>query len=161
MRSNTGANKGNGTYDDRIVVLWLDKGGQKHASEFSANTEPSARYLPKGYGSDVDGKNGRELSQIMEGHYEYAKSKGYNGWLKGKDVLRPVRDVAAQYDVNHDGWFDAKDGTFKGKANDLLFHEGGNSMTGSAGCQTMKPADFKRFWSELGSDKASCTCSWQ
>jgi peptidoglycan hydrolase-like protein with peptidoglycan-binding domain len=153
VRSNTGWNKNKGKYDDRVVLLWLDTKGQKHALEFLANTEPSAMYLSKGYGSNVDGKNGKELSQLMEGYYEYAKSTGYSGWLKGKKVLRPVRDVSAQYDVNHDGWFDAKDGTFKGKANDLLFHAGGNNSTGSAGCQTMKPDDFERFWNELGSDR--------
>ena len=41
----TTANHGAGVYDDRIVVVWKDDKGGRHAREFNhSNTEPSAQY---------------------------------------------------------------------------------------------------------------------
>ncbi|UHQ24616.1 hypothetical protein LVB77_07995 [Lysobacter sp. 5GHs7-4] len=38
-------NQGRGEYDDRIVVVWRDANGGRHAREFNqANTEPTAQY---------------------------------------------------------------------------------------------------------------------
>ncbi len=153
--TNMNTNNGTGAYDDRIAVLWTDKQGNKHVQEFQANTEPNEYYRKQGYGNDVDGKNGNDMGQIADGHYEYQKSTGYTGWLKGKPVLRPTRPVDTQHDVNHDGMINGADAK-KDKnlpAMDMLFHAGSNNNTGSAGCQTMKGSDYKRFWDSLGDDK--------
>lgn len=41
----TTVNDGTGQYDDRVVVVWKDNQGNRHAREFNdANTEPSAQY---------------------------------------------------------------------------------------------------------------------
>lgn len=49
-------------------------------------------------------------------------------------------------DTNHDGRFTAADGIHRrGAGTSMLFHQGGNSMTGSAGCQTMNPGDYAAF----------------
>ncbi|WP_336084410.1 WXG100 family type VII secretion target [Nocardia sp. SSK8] len=43
--TNTAANGGNGVYDDKAVLLWVDERGVKHVSEYTANTDPTNRYI--------------------------------------------------------------------------------------------------------------------
>ena len=46
MLTDTRENRGEGAYDDRMVIIWqtVAKPPVKHAKEFIANTEPSAQY---------------------------------------------------------------------------------------------------------------------
>ena len=34
----------------------------------------------------------------------------------------------------------------------MLFHAGGDRGVGSAGCQTMPPDEYERFWSDVNAD---------
>jgi peptidoglycan hydrolase-like protein with peptidoglycan-binding domain len=153
--TNTRANGGKGTYDDRIVVFWNGKDG-KHVEEFMANTEPSSRYEdkwgPKKLGQDADDDGRLDLGRIPEGVHTYVKGSS----TKYGNILRSAKAITAQRDTNHDGKFNGKD-LITNKKNlevgDFLFHKGGNSMTGSAGCQTMAPAVFEKFWKSLGSQQ--------
>jgi LysM repeat protein len=141
------ANGGKGAYDDRVVVL--QKGGK--VQEFAANTEPSAQYDGR-YGADFNGDGRKELGRIAEGTVTFQKSTSSSLG----NVLRPTESHAIQRDTNHDGRIDDSDAKGKGVSTDnsFLFHAGGNSNTGSAGCQTLKPGDFQAFWNGLGGQKA-------
>jgi hypothetical protein len=140
--TNTRANGGRGVYDDRTAMLWTDAQGRKHVREYTSNTEPSARYEGR-YGVDANGDGRKDLGRLPAGHYEYRT--GHSSSL-GK-VLRPTQSVNAERDTNHDGWFRERARASAGQS--MLFHAGGNSMTGSAGCQTMSPAEYNRFWRDL------------
>jgi LysM repeat protein len=142
-------NGGKGAYDDRIVVLQANGSGGA-VKEFSANTEPSSQYDGR-YGSDFNGDGRLELGRMAEGTVSFQKS--HSGSLG--DVLRPTGALGVERDTNHDGRIDANDPRGKGQSTDnsFLFHAGGNSNTGSAGCQTLKPGDFQTFWNGLGDQK--------
>ncbi|EHR69685.1 transglycosylase family protein,LysM domain-containing protein [Burkholderiales bacterium JOSHI_001] len=142
------ANGGQGRYDDRMVLLWKDANGTKHVREYSANTEPSSRYYDKGYGADINGDGRKELGRLQEGSLRY--SVGHSAHLG--DVLRPQQAYAVTRDTNHDNQIGAGDKTSR-SGSDYLFHAGGRSMTGSAGCQTLAPGDFQDFWSALGGQR--------
>jgi len=137
-------NGGQGRYDDQTVMLWTDANGQKHVREYQSNTEPSARYRGR-IGVDADGDGRKDQGRLPAGYYEYRT--GHSDRL-GR-VLRPTQNTNAERDTNHDGLFN--DGATAGAGRSMLFHAGGNNMTGSAGCQTMKPGDYNRFWSDLNS----------
>ena len=139
-----GANAGKGAYDDRIIVLQAGKDGGK-VREFSAATEPSSQYDGR-YGGDADGDGRKELGRIAEGTVTFSKSHSD----KLGDVLRPTEAHDIVRDTNHDGRIGAGDKTVKSTDGSFLFHAGGNTNTGSAGCQTMKPGDFQSFWNTLG-----------
>lgn len=135
------ANNGKGAYDDRVVVL--QAGAQ--VREFSAATEPSSQYDGR-YGGDANGDGRKELGRIAEGTVTFSKSHSAN---LGQ-VLRPTEAHDIVRDTNHDGRIGAGDKTVQSSDGSFLFHAGGNTNTGSAGCQTMKPGDFQNFWSSLG-----------
>ncbi|MGR4862150.1 LysM peptidoglycan-binding domain-containing protein [Caulobacter sp. LARHSG274] len=143
------ANNGKGVYDDRIVVLQANSSGGA-VREFSANTEPSSQYDGR-YGEDFNGDGRRELGRMAEGTISFQKSHSANLG----DVLRPTQALGVQRDTNHDGRIDAADPRGAGRSTDnsFLFHAGGASNTGSAGCQTMRPGDYQAFWNSLGDQK--------
>jgi hypothetical protein len=141
--TNTGANNGQGVYDDKTYVMWTDQNGQRHVREYDSNTEPSGRYQGR-YGVDANGDGSRDLGRIPAGYYEYAVERGHSQF---GNVLRPTQSINAERDTNHDGRFN--DGHFGDSGRTMLFHAGGNNMTGSAGCQTMRPADYDRFWRDV------------
>ena len=149
ITSSTKVNHGLGAYDDRIVVVWRDSGG-KHAKEFKGTTEPSGKYEGKeGLDANFDGR--KDLGCLPDGTYQYQKSHSQN---LGR-ILAPCSDIFVVRDVDHDGRFTAEDkaASVQEKLNSgrsVLFHAGGNSMTGSAACQTMPPEQFKGFWATLG-----------
>lgn len=157
--TNTHANDGLGLYDDRFVVLLRDTAG-KHAAEFQGNTEPAAFYEDVGdartsrngtaVGVDVDGDGRRDLGCIPVGVYTYYKSQS----KKFGDVLRSRGAITSLRDSNHDGFFDARDSVHPDlqnglDVNDFLFHAGLPDRTGSAGCQTFPPDEYRRFWGVL------------
>lgn len=161
ITSNTRTRAGAGEYNDRLVVVWRDEGGAKHVKEFVANTEPSSRYedtpenrkIRPGKITKVsaDGDRRGDLGCLPDGLYNYKRDKsGTFG-----DVLRPISDIFVVRDVDHDGDFDAADQAASVREmlnshDSILFHKGANSFTGSAGCQTLQPAEFAKFWAALG-----------
>lgn len=125
------ANGGKGIYNDKTAVLWVDKAGKKHVEEFVSNLDPSAQYAGEGFRSD----SGR----IKAGNYKFEVSKRDNG----SDCLRPVSTVGV--DRFQGGQFRATS-----ERNDhMLFHQGADGNTQSAGCQTMAPSEWQKFWSAV------------
>ncbi len=139
------ANGGNGRYDDRMVMLWQDANGTKHVREYQGNTEPSARYRGR-MGEDANGDGRLDQGRLPSGFYEFRT--GSSSRL-GR-ILRPVEDYRVERDTNNDGVFGNDRGATSRGGNSMFFHAGGSSITGSAGCQTLAPAEFNRFWRDLG-----------
>jgi hypothetical protein len=139
-------NGGKGAYDDRIVVLQADGSGGT-VKEFSASTEPSSQYDGR-YGADFNGDGRLELGRMAEGTVSFQKS--HSGSLG--DVLRPTGPLGRRARHQPRRPIDAADPRGKGQSTDnsFLFHAGGNTNTGSAGCQTLKPGDFQRVLERAG-----------
>jgi peptidoglycan hydrolase-like protein with peptidoglycan-binding domain len=129
--TNTHTAGGGGRYDDSMAVIWHDKQGNPRVKEFRGNTEPSGNY---------DGRMGR----LRTGHYSYSLSSYH-----GNAALRMNGDSRVDRDTNHDGNFGNDGGASSMGGASMLFHRGGVNSTGSAGCQTMPPAEFDRFMSTL------------
>jgi hypothetical protein len=132
-----------GVYDDRTAVSYIDGGGNKRVREFASNTEPAARYQGR-EGEDVNRDGRKDLGRMMPGYYEYKYEKGNP---RHGDVLRPTQDMIVARDTNQDGWFN--DNQFGNARTSMLFHKGNRNDTASAGCQTMRPDDFKQFMETL------------
>ncbi|HVF51867.1 MAG TPA: peptidoglycan-binding protein, partial [Pyrinomonadaceae bacterium] len=166
--TSTHANNGRGAYDDRFVVLWRDGNGTKRVSEFRGNTEPAAYYedtpANRRAGHNVTtinagGDSRGDLGRIPAGSYTFSKEfrSGFGRAQDraGRNILKPTRDITAERDTNHDGMIDGRD-PVSNRANlssgrTMYFHRGGRGdFTGSAGCQTLRQADFDAFWQSLG-----------
>lgn len=160
VKSNSRARDGAGEYNDRLVVAWKGADGARRVKEFGANTEPSSRYedtprnrklKAKIMGLDANRDGVSDLGCLPDGLYNFEKGQS----ATYGHVLRPVSDIFVIRDINHDGDFDAEDQAASVQAllnsgRSVLFHKGGNNITGSAGCQTLKPAEFEQFWAALG-----------
>ncbi|UGT60866.1 hypothetical protein [Nocardia asteroides] len=147
------ANNGQGVYDDKAVLIWVDDHGVRHVSEYRANTDPTARYIDNPSETrDVNGDGTRELGRLPAGTYEY----GHN-WFKNKHdtvgdgnvfTMPESARVAAEYDTNHDGFFN--DSATGPGGESMFWHCGREGDVASAGCQTMPPDDWSRFTSDMG-----------
>lgn len=160
----TTARRGQGEYDDRIVVLWRDAEGQGHVREFlETTTEPSAQYdghakttpaspgfadvitRTKTEGEDVDADRVRDMGRLAEGTTEMRQTTHPRFEMPDDFSLRPTRAAVAEgsnrveRDTNGDGWFDARDvNGVQDLNNTFKIHRGGNENTYSAGCQTVR-----------------------
>jgi len=140
-----------GKYDDRIVLLWIDGDGNKRVKAFEANTEPATKTLVnKGsYGVDANKDGIKDYGRLPEGIYLYRKysSKKY------PQALRPRHDIYVDRDTNQDGYFDDKDTYTRleglNSGTTMLFHPGKTNRVSSAGCQTMHPNVWAKFWKSL------------
>lgn len=148
VTTNSKANGNKGAYDDRMVVLWTDKNGQKRVKEFlTANTEPNYRYVANGRAErDVNRDGKKELGRIGDGAYEFYK----DSWKYGNALREADNVMPALYDTNGDGNYDNRD--TKANAGGILFHQGLKDDVGSMGCQTLPPGKFTEFWNSLGGD---------
>ena len=139
-------NEGAQAYDDVTMMIRINpETGEKEVKEYKSNTEPQGRYEGQ-YGVDANGDGRKDLGRIPYGHYEYETSSSS---AHGNRVLRSTHDINADRDTNHDGNFDSSDGPGASAGTSMLFHAGGNNTTGSAGCQTMPPEEYNRFWQDL------------
>lgn len=140
--TNSYTNRGNGAYDDTIAIVQRQANGSYGVQTFRANTEPSARYEGR-YGIDVNGDRRLDLGQIEPGSYRFSPRVGN---FLGHPAFRPDQSVTVRRDSNHDGWINSRDSTnLRTGDRSFLIHIGGNNFTGSAGCQTMPPAEYARF----------------
>ncbi len=163
--------RGGGVYDDRIVVLWTDTQGHRHAREFNeSTTEPSAQYdghakttprspgfenvatRVKTEGADVNGDGIRDLGRLAEGTTEMQPATHPRHKHRDEFALRPsVAAVTAgvsrvERDSNGDGWFDASDIQGVQDLNSTFkIHRGGHTNTYSAGCQTISDGEYGTF----------------
>ena len=144
VETDADVNGGKGSYDDRMAMLWTDKDGNKRVREYNANTEPNASYRGR-YGEDADGDGRIDQGRLPAGHYEY--TVGHSSTLG--NYLRPTKSVMAERG-NHDGLFN--DNAYASAGRSMLIRSGSNSSTGSAGCQTMAPGEYNRFWKDINSD---------
>lgn len=184
--------RGRGDYDDRLVVVWKDSFGTRHAREFNrANTEPSAQYdhhagsdgtrryaaggnAPRletspGYervlhrkieGDDANRDGVRDLGRLGEGTTEMLATthpRYAGGRQIGNDfALRPSATAIVagagrvQRDTNADGWFTATDlNGVQDLNNTFKIHRGADQNTDSAGCQTIRGAQYDEFIAEV------------
>ena len=153
--TSTKANNWDGLYDDLTLMIWQDSAGAKHVREYHSNTEPSSQYEDssdpradrKTMGVDANNDRRRDLGRLPEGYYEYKKD--YSTHFG--NILSPIKSAMAERDTNHDGTFDpGEPRASAGKT--MLFHKGGVSNPFSAGCQTMNPSEYQRFWHDLNSN---------
>jgi LysM repeat protein len=149
VRTETATTAGgrNGLYDDRMAVVWRNNDGSYSMRSFMGNTDPSARYEGR-YGADINGDGSRDLGRLVEGNYRYELQPGQfvgNRFYRATDTQQVVRDT------NHDGRFTSADRLDRtGAGRSMLFHQGGSQITGSAGCQTLRPTDFNAMMQTLG-----------
>lgn len=149
--TSTNANGGRGTYDDVIAIVQRRADGSYSAETFRANTDPSGRYDGR-YGRDINGDGRIELGALVEGSYRFSRQPGT---FVGHTFFRPDATTAVRRDTNHDGHITAQDGLDRtGAGRSILIHAGGNSITGSAGCQTMPVAELNRFVASLGNQSS-------
>jgi hypothetical protein len=166
--------RGTGVYDDRIVVLGRrtpEGGGAPEVWQFnSSNTEPTAQYdhraqgrdreepythvqRRRAEGEDVNGDGMRDLGRLREGTVEMlATTHPRPGGGRDDFSLRPTPDAVAanplgvQRDTNGDGRFDHNDPNgLQPLNNTFKIHRGSLGNTDSAGCQTIRGADYDTF----------------
>jgi peptidoglycan hydrolase-like protein with peptidoglycan-binding domain len=140
--TNANVNGGGGAYDDTFAVITM-RNGQPSVQEFTGNTEPAGHYRGR-IGVDVDGNGTKDQGRLRAGFYEYSSST-----YRGGPALRMRGDSTVDRDTNRDGTFGNDRGASSGGGNSMLFHRGGSTTTGSAGCQTMPRAEFDRFMGAL------------
>jgi hypothetical protein len=167
--TSTLANNGRGIYDDFIVVLngWNRRGS---AHFFTANTDPSARYAQRAtlvggkvmdpryktvkpaaeyFGEDVNRDGIADAGRLVAGTYFFAERAKY---LNARAFMSVARQTVER-DSNGDGRFTIEDShriDAFGVGATMLIHVGGETMTGSAGCQTIPPHQYPTFLSSLG-----------
>ncbi len=167
----TTVERGKGAFNDRLVVVWRDAEGQRHARTFlDANTEPSAQYdghaktrprspgfgdvitRVKTEGDDVNEDGIRDLGRLAEGTTELLQTTHALGQNDPEFSLRPTPEAIAagtrrvERDSNGDGWFDADDHNGVQQLNRTFkFHRGGDKNTYSAGCQTIRQDGYDGF----------------
>jgi len=167
----TTVERGQGDYDDRIVVLWRDVEGQGHVREFlKAATEPSAQYdghaktkpaslgfadvitRPKTEGVDVNADRVKDLGRLAEGTTEMRATTHPRSGKPDEFSLRPTRAAVAEgahrveRDTNGDGWFDGRDiNGVQDLNNTFKIHRGSARNTYSAGCQTVGNDEYDAF----------------
>lgn len=166
--------RGTGVYDDRVVVLGRrtpDGGGAPEVWQFNnANTEPSAQYdhhaqgrdrqepythvqRRRAEGEDVNGDGVRDLGRLREGTVEMlATTHPRPGGGRDDFSLRPTPEAVAanplgvQRDTNADGRFDHNDPSgLQPLNNTFKIHRGSQGNTDSAGCQTIRGAEYDDF----------------
>lgn len=144
-------NGGEGAYDDVTAVLWTDADGQKHCQEFRSNTEPSAHYRGQ-MGEDANGDGQLDQGSLRPGTYSYSPTT-----FKGRPAFRMNGDAQVDRDVNQDGVFGNDGGATTGGGGSMLFHNGGENSTWSAGCQTMQPGEYAAFLDAIGGNSFTYT----
>ncbi|MBS2027866.1 MAG: peptidoglycan-binding protein [Deltaproteobacteria bacterium] len=138
FRKNDRVGSGAGSYSDVLYAVWKDSAGNPHVSKFAYNTEPAQSMTWDSNDANHDGKP--DPGRIPTGFYKYEVSRRSNG----APCLRSEKDFKCERDVNHDGSFKEHFEVWGGDT--MLFHQGGYSGTGSAGCQTFSPSEWTRFW---------------
>ena len=141
-----------GKYDDLIIVTWREAGGSVRLERFMGNTEPAGEYAHgapkahKGSSTDLDRDGRKDLGRLVPGTYHYELQSGA---FLGAPYWRALGVQEAERDTNHDGLFIvATDGDQidpQGAGRSMLIHQGGESGTWSAGCQTIPGSRYDEF----------------
>ena len=141
-----------GKYDDLIIVAWREVGGAVKLERFMGNTEPAGIYAHgaasahKGSSTDLDGDGRKDLGRLVPGTYHYELQSGA---FLGAAFWRARNVQEAERDTNHDGLFIVATGEDivdpQGAGRSMLIHQGGESGTWSAGCQTIPGSRYDDF----------------
>lgn len=168
--TSTLANRGQGVFDDYIVVLngWRRRGS---VTFFPATTEPGAQYaerarpvkgkladdryegvIPasKAHGADVDKDGILDAGRLLAGTY-FFKNLGRD--FLGAPAFQSVGRQTVERDTNGDGRFDWRDLERidrVGVGRTMYIHRGGQNNTGSAGCQTVRKDHYPSFLNSIG-----------
>lgn len=135
------------SYDDRFVVLWKDKAGNKHAQIFEGATHTGQKET-KGKFTDVNKDGKSDIAHIKPGTYDF--HMGSNEKF-GKH-LRPDANIPAWRDTNQDGRITGSEKNTNFTATAILFHKGGTEAPKSVGCQTLAPDEYQKFIDLIGQD---------
>lgn len=149
--TDTDTNGGQGAYDDVTAVVWKDADGTKRVVEVASNTEPNASYRGS-MGQDANGDGRLDQGSLQPGTYTYAPTT-----FKGGAAFQMNGDAEVDRDVNQDGVFGNDRGASSGGGNSMLFHVGGSTGTGSAGCQTFAPGEYDQFLAAVGGNSFTYT----
>jgi Bacterial SH3 domain len=158
QETSTKAKDWKGEYDDWTFLIWKDSSQQKRCRKYKSSTEPSSWFEdssdPKAkgpiMGQDANGDGRKDLGRLQEGYYEYqiGSSNKYCSQNTLGNVLKPTAEAMTVIrDIDHDGIFESHEPMLG--ADDMFFHTGRYNRTGSAGCQTMPPDEYSRFWKDL------------
>jgi len=146
-----------GRYDDPMILVWRT-GSRINVKRLMGTTEAAGSYAfgqERGArGSSVDfNRDGKtDLGRLCAGVYHFKPEKH----AKFGNIFR-ARDIqVVDRDCNHDGDFTPEDPASGDKTDSrnagttMYIHKGGTSFTGSAGCQTLPPADFAALLAAVG-----------
>ena len=145
------------SYDDRFVVLYKDKAGNKRVQVFEGATHTGQKYVRgdkredgtyRAKFTDVSGDGRSDIAYIKPGTYDFHLGKS----AKYGEHLRPDRNIAAWRDTNQDGKITGKERDQNHTAQAILFHKGGTTAPVSVGCQTMAPQEFDGFMELIKKD---------
>ena len=156
VETNTASNGGNGTYDDKMGVVWRNNDGTYNFREFRGNTEPSAQYAYDGrkpMGSDTNGDGKVDQGRLVTGNYRYTRGENFLGNV----AWDATRNQTVERDTNQDGLFNGSDNNridATGAGRSMLMHQGGENNTWSAGCQTMPSSDYNKFLNLMGNQSS-------
>ncbi|AOO81202.1 hypothetical protein [Bosea vaviloviae] len=173
--SSTLAHHGEGSYDDRLVVL-RRIGSTGISTIFPICTEPGAQYSQRAaskpgggrqdrrYGgvhfNKIDGEDGnkdkiKDLGRLIEGTYHYYEKP--NGHVGARAFQTKVTQVVER-DTDGDGRFTTADPSRidpRKAGTSMYIHQGGKDSvlepdTWSAGCQTIPTNRYKTFLATVG-----------
>lgn len=152
-------------FDDTIVVLTRDAGGNPHVTTFPGSTHAGQSKISdagakKSGVKDVDGTGGPDVGMVNAGEYQLIPRGTYNGgmaWdvrnVDGSGVLAGVRDT------NHDGKFtDAERAASQARGDTLdgvMIHRGDTSTPQSVGCINLSRNEdvYPKFVGTIGDGK--------
>ncbi|MBK7862203.1 MAG: hypothetical protein IPJ65_27065 [Archangiaceae bacterium] len=112
-------------------MLWKDAAGGKHVREYQLSTEPS-------FAGEAS---------LDPGYVEYQVERTPERGHPWERCLRMQSTYATHRDADADG---AADADAAETTTDMQIHMGKDGDPWSAGCQTLPPAEFERFWHDLG-----------
>lgn len=143
-------------YHDRFVVLMPN--GRVH--EFQGATYPGQTRSTMS--PDVTGDGVGDVGMIRPGNYQVVP----NGPHAGAEsfhvrTLGGSGNLPGWRDTNHDGAYSEAEQAASQRRGDslsgVLFHQGNSNAPSSIGCQTMSPAEFRRFVDTIGGGRTSFT----
>ena len=129
-------------------MLWKTNSDQPRVREYTRFcADPIGRFQDV-FGDDVNRDGKLDLGKVLEGYYEYT----CGSTSKFRKALIPRQNMMSKRDINRDGKFTENE-PISSALDSILFHPGNSSNdTGSAGCQTLHPDDFGKFWNDLRSN---------
>ncbi len=143
-------------YRDRFIVLTPN--GRVH--EFTGATYPGQSRSSAS--PDVTGDGVGDVGMIRPGNYQVVPNGEHAGAASFHvRTLGGSGSIPGWRDSNHDGAYSSTERSASERRGDrltgVLFHQGNSSAPSSIGCQTMSPAEYRRFLDAVGGPRGSFT----